>query len=89
MGMKVGMLWFDDSSQPLTERINRAVAYYREKYGHVPTHCVVHPSTLGEEGEQVINGVALFRAASVMPNHFWIGIDSSAGSASMPHSRAA
>jgi mevalonate pyrophosphate decarboxylase len=43
--MNVGMLWFDnDPKTDITMKINRAVDYYRHKYGQTPNLCFVHPS---------------------------------------------
>jgi hypothetical protein len=71
--MKTGMLWFDNSSRSLKEKVESAVLYYREKYGQSPTLCFVNPATLsGKEGPA--NGVEVRSARSVMPDHFWIGV---------------
>ncbi len=72
--MKIGMLWFDDSAQPLNEKIIRAVSYYQEKYGLMPTLCQVHPQTL-DNAEDKVDGIRICIKHSVMPNNFWIGID--------------
>ncbi len=72
--MEIGMLWFDDSPRPLAEKLQRAVGYYTEKYGRQPTLCLIHPSTMDGAGGEVA-GVELKSARSVMPDHFWLGID--------------
>lgn len=74
--MEVGMLWFDDSPASLSDKLNQAVAYYRQKYGHGPTHCLVNPKTLGGDKGK-ISGVVVREAHNVMPNHYWIGTDNS------------
>lgn len=74
--MDIGMLWFDDSSAPLGDKVGQAVAYYKQKYGHGPTHCMVHPKTLNG-GKRSISGVVMCEANNVMPNHYWIGTDES------------
>jgi len=72
--MKIGMLWFDGSSRSIKEKVEDAAAYYCEKYGQVPTICFVNPATLtGKEGRS--NGVEVREALTVMPDHFWIGVD--------------
>lgn len=72
--MNTGMLWFDNSSRTLKEKVEDAVAYYLEKYGQVPTLCFVNPKTLaGKEGRS--NGVEVRETRTVMPDHFWIGIE--------------
>lgn len=72
--MDIGMLWFDDSQLSLDEKISRAVAFYDEKYGRTPTLCLVHPTTLNG-GEGKVSGVQIRQARTVMPDHFWIGVD--------------
>jgi hypothetical protein len=72
--MRTGMLWFDNSTRSLKEKVKDASVFYQEKYGHAPTLCFVHPATLdGEEARS--NGVEVRKARTVMPNHFWIGVD--------------
>ncbi len=72
--MEIGMLWFDDSQLTTAEKISRAVTFYDEKYGRMPTLCLVHPDTLNG-GEEIMAGVEIRQARSVMPDHFWIGVD--------------
>ena len=72
--MEIGMLWFDDSHLALAKKISRAVAFYDEKYGRAPTLCLVHPNTING-GEGIVAGVQVRPARTVMPGHFWIGVD--------------
>ncbi len=72
--MEIGMLWFDDGPAPFVEKVEQAVAYYREKYGHGPTHCLVHPETLNG-GKNKVSGVVVKEAHNVMPHHYWIGTE--------------
>ena len=72
--MEIGMLWFDDSQLDLDKKISRAVAFYGEKYGRSPTLCLIHPVTL-DGGKEMVAGVQIRQARSVMPDHFWIGIE--------------
>ena len=84
--MNVGMLWFDnDQKTNLEARIERAANYYTRKYGKKPNLCFVHPTMLPQEAQAVSNAetAANFQAgkvevrpsASLLPNHFWIGIE--------------
>ena len=80
--MNIGMLWFDnDTKTELTTRIERAAHYYREKYGKKPNVCFVHPSMVKTESSEdstktIIRGeIELRTSKSVLPNHFWIGIN--------------
>lgn len=72
--MKIGMLWYDnDAKSDLTVKIERAMTYYREKYGDTPNLCFVHPSMLAEKP---LNGttIEVRTTRSVLPNHFWLGV---------------
>lgn len=72
--MNVGMLWYDnDAKLDLPAKIERAMAYYREKYGDTPNLCFVHPSMLVEK---TLNGVRIEvrTTQTVLPNHFWLGV---------------
>jgi hypothetical protein len=72
--MDIGMLWFDDSNQPFVEKINRAADFYQKKYGESPTLCLVNPSSIeGKNG--AVKGVEVREARTVMPHHFYIGVD--------------
>jgi hypothetical protein len=84
--MNVGMLWFDnDSKVSLERKVERAASYYRNKYGKSPTLCFVHPSMLPEayaaaEDESqsrvyTTDGIEVRSNRSVLPNHFWIGVN--------------
>jgi hypothetical protein len=79
--MDVGMLWFDnDKERDLTQKVMRASDYYRKKYGNVPNLCYVHPNMLPipkeTENKKVMAGSVEIRSAmTVLPNHFWIGLN--------------
>lgn len=73
--MDVGMMWFDpDPRSAFGEKVQRATAYYRGKYGRTPTLCYVHPVTAGEGSPPAGNGVEVRTSRSVLPNHFWLGL---------------
>lgn len=86
--MNIGMLWFDnDPKSSIDTKVERAAVYYRNKYGHNPTLCYVHPSMLAILAEEANaaeskritpTGVELRSNRSVLPNHFWIGMSASA-----------
>ena len=86
--MNVGMLWFDnDPKTELALKIERAVDYYRKKYGRSPTLCFVHPSmiakTASPEPEAPLKaaGVEVRSSRSVLPNHFWLGVNGTVNAA--------
>ena len=72
--MRTGMLWFDNSPRSLKDKVEDASTFYREKYGQVPTMCFVNPAMLSN-GEGRSNGIEVREARTVMPDHFWIGVD--------------
>jgi hypothetical protein len=73
--MKVGMLWFDnDKTRTLQEKIERAVKYYKDKHKLDPSVCYVNPAAL-EGIELKPNGVEVRSANTVLPHHFWVGIE--------------
>lgn len=74
--MKTGMLWLDaDVKRPFEEKVQRAADYYHDKYGQFPNVCLVNK--LAIENEQIIGQVLVQPAKSILPNHFWLGIESS------------
>ncbi len=75
--MDSGMLWFDNNKQrDLTAKVSRAAEYYRKKYGQPPTLCFVHPSMVPNGDQKTAAGKIEIRiASSVLPNHFWIGVN--------------
>ncbi len=75
--MNIGMLWFDnDNKVDLVTRIQRAAAYYRDKYGRAPNLCFVHPSMMGSTPISTNgSGIEVRTTRSVLPNHFWLGVN--------------
>jgi hypothetical protein len=73
--MNIGMLWFDnDQKSELAVKISRAASYYQSKYGKKPNLCFVHPSMLPHDQPKP-NGIEIRTTRSVLPNHFWIGVN--------------
>jgi hypothetical protein len=75
--MDIGMLWFDNDKQAdLRSKIERAAAYYRDKYGKMPNLCFVHAgSQVAENHLTNSQGVEIRTSNTMLPNHFWIGIN--------------
>lgn len=81
--MNTGMLWFDnDPKTALTVKIERAVDYYRKKYGKDPNLCLIHPKELdsAEKGKtrksvKMARGVTVRPYRPVLPGHLWIGVE--------------
>ncbi len=80
--MNIGMLWFDnDTKADLATKIQRAANYYHNKYGRAPNLCLVHPKTLGSNIYKG-NGIEVKTTRSVLPNHFWLGVNHNANAVS-------
>ena len=74
--MNIGMLWLDnDNKSDLATKIQRAANYYHSKYGKAPNHSLVHPRTVGNDSWTGA-GIEVRTTRSVLPNHFWLGINS-------------
>jgi len=79
--MNIGMLWFDnDNKADLATKIQRAANYYHNKYGKAPNLCLVHPRMLGGDSWKG-NGIEVKTTRSVLPNHFWLGMNSNGNAA--------
>jgi len=72
--MHTGMLWFDDTQTSLEIKIQKAMEYYRKKYGRIPDLCLVHPSMLKDE-KQEDRKITVRPYRPVLPGHIWIGIE--------------
>ena len=76
--MNIGMLWFDnDPKADLAVKISRAATYYQNKYGSIPNLCFVHPSMVKGEASKTA-GLEVRASRSVLPNHFWLGVNATA-----------
>lgn len=74
--MYTGMMWFDNSQTALNIKIQKAVDYYKKKYGRQPDLCLVHPSLLeGNVQLSLINGLSVRPYRPVLPGHIWVGIE--------------
>jgi hypothetical protein len=77
--MNIGMLWFDnDPKADLLTKIQRATDYYQHKYGQKPDVCYVHPSMVAEKAPR-LSDIEVAGNQMVQPNHFWLGVKTSAG----------
>jgi len=76
--MNTGMLWFDnDPKVDILTKIQRATEYYQSKYGQKPDLCYVHPSMMAEKPART-GGIDVQVNQMVLPNHFWLGVKTSA-----------
>ena len=73
--MHIGMLWFDDNPNlALKNKIEKAVAYYRQKYHHEPNLCLIHPSMMDKDRPE-FDQLTVRSYRPVLPGHLWIGIE--------------
>jgi hypothetical protein len=73
--MNVGMMWFDnDQKKSMAVKVAEAAKYYYEKYGKLPTTCLVNPGML-LNGDTMVSVIAVKPLRSIMPNNFWIGVE--------------
>jgi len=77
--MNIGMLWFDNSKTPIEAKVEKATRYYLGKYARAANTCYVHPTMIPEGSVVSVPGVDVIVSRSVLPNHFWIGVDSLKG----------
>ena len=73
--MKVGMLWFDNSETPITEKIKKAITYYINKYKVIPNTCYIHPTAYAVVVDEGISNITIKTRRQTHNNHFWIGIE--------------
>lgn len=77
--MNTGMLWFDnDPKVELSAKIERAAAYYRQKYGREPNLCLLHPSMMpggGKVETEKPHKLKVRTYSPVLPGHLWIGVE--------------
>jgi hypothetical protein len=79
--MDIGMLWYDDDNRrSLSEKVARAVDFYKTKYGSPPTVCFINPATLKDKAApEMAGGIQLRSARNVLVDHFWLGVGETNG----------
>jgi hypothetical protein len=71
--MVSGMLWFDnDKKSTFASKVDRAVQYYKKKYGQMPDVCFVHPQMVPDGIAQPAK-LEVKASPSILLHHFWIG----------------
>lgn len=71
--MNIGMLWFDnDPKTSFAQKVNKATAYYLNKYGKSPNMVFV---SIHQQNIENVAGVTIKQTRSVLPGHFWVGLD--------------
>jgi hypothetical protein len=82
--MDFGLLWYDDDShRALEDKVGQAAKRYREKFGHWPNTCFVHPKAVTGQTDgdlQVVlrsekpqDKIRLVSAPNILLHHYWLG----------------
>ncbi len=70
------MLWLDaDKKRPFSEKVRRAVAYFREKYGRLPELVQVNNAALSAERMVPLNDGQTMKVEpvkTVLKDHFYL-----------------
>lgn len=78
------VMFDNDPKASLELKLRRATDYYCKKHGSQPDLVFVHPSMMPGTGTSskpapertIVAGVEVRSTKSVLPNHFWIGLES-------------
>lgn len=71
--MRVGLLIYDSTKdRTFSEKVSRAAARYREKYGRAAQLCYVR--TIPEGTPDIIAGVLIAKSSTVQVDHLWLGV---------------
>ena len=73
--MHTGMLWFDNSQTALVIKVQKAVDYYKDKYGLMPDLILVHPSMLEGNTHLSLSKISVRPYRPVLPGHIWVGME--------------
>jgi hypothetical protein len=71
------LLWYDDDHElTLRQKVARAAARYRRKFGQVPNLCYVHPSAIEntKPKERKTGPVEIRAQRETLRHHFLIGL---------------
>ena len=75
--LRIGMLWYDNSQDPLSIRVERAAEYYLHKYGQAPNCC--HVEANAALVPESVGGIDIVKSSWVLRNHLWMGVDRAGG----------
>ncbi len=72
--MKSGLLWYDNSSKSISDKIEAAARRYKEKFGAPPDMCFVNPNDLENAKAKPNVKIHIATKTTIMPNHIWLGM---------------
>jgi hypothetical protein len=64
-----GMLWLDNSKDPLAKKIERAVAYYQNKYAKTVRTVIIHPQ---DAEDCTIPGISIHPSRECQRHHLLV-----------------
>ena len=76
--IQIGLLWYDNSAQDLSQKLARAIQRYQARFGAQPNVCYVHPTAM-PEGEPKVRGLRVAPSANILRHHFWLGQEQKTG----------
>jgi len=78
LNQALSLLWYDaDPKRDLADKVARAAARYREKFGVPATVCRINPTLLDREIR--LDGVRVVPAQNVLLHHFLVGVETQSG----------
>ena len=75
---KIGLMWFDDRSVLMGEKVTGAAERYCEKSGAEPTTCYIHPLDFEAalppkgNGTMTVNGIEVKPLKTMLRYHLWL-----------------
>lgn len=74
-----GMLWLDDGKDAITEKIQRAVAFFEKKHNRKCKSIALHPKAfLSEKVPEKVDGIPISANKTVLLHHIFVGDDAPA-----------
>lgn len=75
--MKSGLLWYDNSSSYLGDKIAKAAERYKQKFGIQPDTAFVNPRDLEVNTPVKVPNAKDLKVQpkhTILPNHIWLGV---------------
>lgn len=76
--MKSGLLWYDNTTAPLAQKIATVNKRYREKFGNAPNCAFVNPTDVSIHDLAALSaetGMSVDVKNTIIKNHIWLGVD--------------
>lgn len=81
--MQSGLLWFDNSTRPLAEKLAIVAHRYQQKFGVTPDTCYVNPVDAPTDPNVILNPTApphdqkriqVSAKQTIMRDYLWLGV---------------